>query len=247
MIETKKLQPFFNELIIGILFVFVGFSILGQHNKSFLGFLGLLAIFWGGFKIFIGLIIYAIFFYSLFFKPEHLSSYNEKKQIQKIKLKIKKDLDNRKIDKALHRLHFLTQKFPKIDHFKYELATLYLEINKPINAGKQLFFLSCNSENQKNAVNQFRKSIGNSEYQILRLFFTNYGLDTELIRKHKKSLIQLIENINNDSEKKSWLVKKIILQIDLVNISFVKFLKNNQSVVLNFIIIWFLLLILLLN
>lgn len=231
---TKKIEPFIAEVIVGLLFIVVGFNLLRQLNNSILGFIGLVAIFWGCFKLLIGLYIYGVFFYALIFKPESFISVQEENHIKRIRKRIKHDLDKNEIDKAINRLLYLTHKYPNKTELKYELAELYLKIQKPINAGRLLYFKNKKTIPEYEAVELFLKSNGNSPFQVLRRVTNPKKVNLEFLTINKKKVLELIEAIDIDCEKNSWVVNNLSNYIQLINIPLHKrIMANNKDALIN--------------
>lgn len=226
---TKRIEPLIEEVIVGLLFIVVGLNLLRQLNTSILGFIGLVAILWGCFKLLIGIIIYGVFVYSLIFKPESFISVQEENNIKRIKNRIKRDLDKKEIDKAINRLLYLTYKYPNKTKLKYELAELYLKIQKPINAGRLLYFKEKKYIPEHEAVELFLKSNGNSPFQVLRRVTTPKKVDIEFLRLNKKKVLLLIDAIDIASEKNSWIVNNLSYYIELINIPFHKRIMVNYK------------------
>lgn len=231
---TKKIEPLIEEVIVGLLFIVVGINVLRQLNNSFLGFIGLFAILWGCFKLLIGIFIYGFFLYSLIFKPESFISVQEENHIKRIQKRIKRDLDKKEFDKAINRLLYLTHKYPSKTGLKYELAELYLKIQKPINAGRLLYFKDKKTIPEYEAVELFLKSNGNSPFQILRSVTNPKKVDVEFLTKNKKKVLQLIDAIDIASEKNSWVVKNLSYYIKLINTPLHKrIMVNNKDTLIN--------------
>jgi hypothetical protein len=221
----------------------LGRSIFLVFNESIVGLFGILSVFWGGFKVFVGLIIYVFFLYSLLFHPEYFVPNHPKIQIKRIKQRIKRDIEFGRIDKAINRLHFLVHRYPNKEEFRYELANLYIKIIKPINAVQQLYLLKQHGDIQKNAVEMFRCSVGNNEFQTLRKLFDYKTVDGEFYRRYRYQLLLLLKNIQSEQERNSWLVKAIHSEIKNVDSFIYFYYSRNRSLVINIFFLMILLMV----
>jgi hypothetical protein len=57
---VQKATPFFEHILVGLAFAWMGYVFFWTFNNSFYGILGMAAVCFGGLKILIGVIIYSV-------------------------------------------------------------------------------------------------------------------------------------------------------------------------------------------
>jgi len=70
--NLNLLHPFFESIVIGSLFIYLGFYI-DQNFTNVYELVGLVSIFWGCFKVFLGIVTYGIALYALLFHKDAFS------------------------------------------------------------------------------------------------------------------------------------------------------------------------------
>lgn len=239
MTSIKKTQPFIENVLIGTLFVLLGFYILDGFNTHFYGLVGLTSIFWGGFKILIGLIIYSIYFWAILFKPESFIHIKQKRSFERVLQRTRKDIEFDQLDKAKDRFHGLISKYPNHLKAKFELAEVYRLEKNFAQAGRYLFLKPNLNKQEQNYVEAFKDSLGNNSFQILKDISKASKIDLEFVQSSEPIISQLIDNIKIKSEKKSWIVHRYEHLLVELNTPKLKIIVRNQKDIIIHLLVFF--------
>jgi len=233
-----KIEPFFEHVGIGLLFIKTGIYILDELHTNFFAITGLISIFWGGFQIFIGIIIYVVVIIAYIFKPESFIHIKRKRIVESVLKRVEKDLESGNIQKAQDRLHGLISKYPNYLKIKFELAGIYLLDKDFVNAGRYLFLKPALNKQERFCVENFKNSLGNNPFQILKKISSPSQIDREFVQSSKSKIAELVNNIKVESEKKSWIVKNYSYYLHELNAPFYqRFFHNHKDVIIQIIIL----------
>ena len=231
MKTIRKIEPLVENVIIGLLFIGIGFYIIDSFN-NFYEIIGFLSICLCGFKVFIGLIIYGIALWAIIFKPESFIQVKQNRIVERVLNRSQKDIKLKNLQRAKDRLHGLISKYPNNQKVRFELAHLYLIDKDYINAGRYLYFKNQPNDRELYSIEQFENSVGNNSFQILRKISKPSKIDTEFMQEFKTKFNVLIDNIQVESEKNSWIVNEVQYYLQIVNIPFYKKILRNQKDIL---------------
>ena len=238
MNAIKKIEPFIENVIIGLLFVLIGLHIQDEPRNKIVGFIGIIAILWGGFKILLGLIIYGISLWFLLFKPESFVNINRKRIVKRVLKRMQKDKELGDLRKAKDRLHGLICSYPNYLKIKFELAEIYLLEKDFVNAGRYLFLKAKQDKEERFYVKEFEKSLGENPFQILRSISEPSKIDLEFVKRSKSRISGLINNVKIESEKKSWIVKEYAYRLHELNKPFYqRFYRDQRDLLIHVLIL----------
>lgn len=80
----SKAEPFFENIVMGLGFAWMGYLFFWTFNRSLLGSLGMLAVLYAGYKLLIGAIVYGVYLYALIFHRDKLKNKDEKDTVEPI-------------------------------------------------------------------------------------------------------------------------------------------------------------------
>lgn len=172
----SQLEPFLEHIVVGVAFLMLGRCILKEWNSSIIGFIGILKIGFGGFKILIGLVIYTLALYARLIKPEWRMHFTIQAAIQTERLIINEHLELNQQKSAIKRYECLVAKYPNEIQVKEELASLYIRQGAFADAGRCLFFKIDKSEEEKDCVDSYIESKENNASEILINAFEGMSL-----------------------------------------------------------------------
>ena len=234
----RKTEPFIENVVIGLLFVGLGFHIVNNFNDNFFGFVGFISIFWGCFKILIGSIIYGITIWAMIYRPESFIHVQRKRILERILKRAAKDIEFGNLQKAKDRLHGLISKYPNFLEIRFELSNIYLRENDLKNAGRYLYFKPNPNKQECLYINHFENCLGNSAFQILRRISIPSKIDIESVRVSKRKISELVEKVQIESERRSWIVNEYTRYLKELNAPFYKkLLRRQKDILINTIIL----------
>ncbi len=251
-----KLEPFFEHIVIGGLYLLLGYLIKQQFNESIIGFLGIAAYCWGGFNIFLGVFIYGVTIYAHFTNPEHFEAVKQRNTVARVNKRILKDLARNDVRQAIARVHGLLSNYPNVLELRFFVGRLYLKIKDYSKAGEYLYLKHAPlMDDEQKAVDSFRKRMGNDPFQILRRQVKNGNLRDEFffdpeeenpkvmfrtfesvafLKKIKGEVSALVKEIDRPNELNSTLVRQIKWAfVEMEKPFYVKWWERDKSTVIN--------------
>lgn len=195
MKALRKIEPFIENIIIGLLFVAVGFHILKSFNNNFV------------FKILLGLFVYGITLWALVFKPDSFVHFKQDISFNRILKKVRKDIELNNFKVARDRLHGLISKYPNNLMLKFQLSNIYLMQNDLVRAGRYGYLKPRPSEELRLSIKKFEKSLGNNSFQILKKISKSSKIDIEFVRESKGKISELVGSVQVNSEQRSWVIQ----------------------------------------
>jgi len=229
MKSIRKIEPFIEHVIIGVLFVGIGLHIVDNFNDNFFGMFGFISIFWGGFKILIGLIIYGVAIWAMIFRPESFFHIQRNRIVEKVLIKVRRDIEFGNLQKAKGRLHGLILKYPNLLKIRIELSDIYLMEKDLINTGRYLYLKPKPTKQEQLYINHFENSLGNNPLQILKKISNPYKINIEFVKDYKSKISELVGKVKNESEKTSWVINEYKYYLQELNTPFYKKLMKNQK------------------
>lgn len=172
--EDKKLtlwrvvEPGLLHAIGFCIFLFGGYWIYTAFNESILGFLGVVMLLWAGIKAVILLAIYGFAVFAFLFRPHWFVSTVEKRLMQRLKVRMDRDIETGEVGRAMDRAHGMLCRYPHHKALRRRLASLLIAEDRMAEAGKHLFYLPDLMEIEKQAVAAFSKANGHDPFQMLR-------------------------------------------------------------------------------
>ncbi len=234
----SKLQPFVENIVIGLLFVGVGLYIMRSFNESSFGLVGLAAIIWGGFKILIGLFIYGVALWALFFRPESFTDLKIKKAIDRALKKIENDVRLTNMRIAQDMLHAEIMKHPNNLAVKFALGKVYMNDHDLARAGRCLYLKSHPNKKERECIRAFEISVGGNAFQILRRISKPSKIDKDFVTGSKSKIKSLLTQIKSETEKRSWIVREYEYHLEEVDIPFYKKLwKDERDIIIHAIVL----------
>lgn len=231
---ASKFQPFLENIVIGSLFVFLGRYIMTTFNENAFGHVGLVAIMWGGVKLFIGVVIYGIALWALVFRPDSFKNAKQDKMLATLLKRVTGDLQSNNIARAKDRLHGAILKYPNNIRVKHELAKLYLLEDDSINAGRYLYLKSNLSKREKECISNFETSKGNDSFHILRSITKPSKIDAEFVNESSRRLAHLVRESTKGSHAKSWIVRAYASYLEALNIPWHRKLwRDEKDIIVN--------------
>jgi len=234
----RKIEPFFENIFIGFLFVGIGIHIFTTFNNNFFGFFGVIAIFWGGFKILIGLVIYGLYGWALFFKPESILRNQQNNSIERVMIKVKKDIEMENLQKAKDRLHGLLSKYPNLLKIRFKLSEIYLLEGDLKNAGRYLYLKPNPNSQECKCIREFEDSLGNNPFQILRKIVIPRKINSDFVLESKIVLSDLVKRVHIESEKGSLLILTLTYYLKESDVPFyIKLVKNQKDLLIHILVL----------
>lgn len=209
-----------------------------SFNENAFGLVGLATIIWGGFKILIGVFIYSVALWALFFRQESFGDLKLKKAIDGVLKKVDNDLRLNNLGVAKDRLHALVWKYPNNLRIKFETAKLYLLENDLINAGRYLYLKPNPNKKEQECIRAFEESLGDNPFQILRRLSKPSKINKDFVGDSKRRIKRLLKGIKSESEKRSWIVREYAYYLDELSIPLYKRTwKEERDIIIHLIIL----------
>ncbi len=228
MKHIAKIEPFIENIVIGSLFVTLGFYIMRTFNESSFGLVGLATIMWGGFKIFLGVVIYGIALWALIFRPRSFKDIKKRQAVDRVLKRVDRDIQSNNIRLAIDRLHGVIMNYPNDLQLKLKLARFYVQNGDLARAGRYLYLKPHPTSKEKECISLFERRNGDSAFHILRAITKPSRVDRDFVRESKKKITRLVNAIAADSERKSWIVREYEFYLDELNVPLYKKMWNEQ-------------------
>lgn len=125
----------------------------------------------------------------------------EKYLRERLYKRIERDLTENKIEKAISRLEGFLERDTTNQEICNRAASLLLEINEPIRAGRYLYFKDIRNKDEDDAVTIFTKSLGNDPVLIARKMLSMSCRTHNLSEYQKEKYRELIAEIEKNNLK----------------------------------------------
>ena len=201
---SGSISPLIEHGLTALIFCVGGYWVMINFNESPIGFLGIAMMLWGGlFKGIILLSIYGFALYALIFHRDWFEHVLERNHIRKIETRILEDREEGHMRRSEDRLHALLSIYPDNMHLRRKLATLLIEREAFIAAGKIIALHPAPTKDELIAIGAFCKSNGHDPFQIMRKAMkTLQGI--HLARASQKKLLDLHLAISRKTDKHAW-------------------------------------------
>lgn len=207
--KLQLLDTYVEQVLLGVIYLFTGYFFLVTFNDHFIGILGFAGMLFGGFKMAIGILVYAFWGYALLIRPQDFVRVQTRKPITKVLKRVEADLIRANREKAIQRILCLLNVYPSDHMLHRKAAWLYARSGNAAQAGRYLFLLDARTAEEQQLVDSFAASLGNDPFHILRTVVKELHLwqaDPAYLSKLKP----LVEAIHRDHEKQSHVSRSVL-------------------------------------
>lgn len=234
---TGLVSSAFEHGLTALVFLAGGYWIMTTFEESFIGFLGVAMMLWGG--LFKGTILLATYGFALFaltFRRDWFAHVVEQNQIRKIEERMARDIKDGHRLRAEDRLHGLLCTYPGNMRLRSGLAGLLLERDELYRAGRLVALHPAPSSRELEAIDVFCKGNGHDPFQIMRKAIKGLR-GQDLSQASRVKLLGMHRAITRESDMESWQWRNVgrYLENTLLRPWWHKFLKEYRNTLIELV------------